>query len=196
VYAALVLVVDAASAREAALASAPDSSSSSSSSSSSTPPPPTPVSGLNAAFIALAALHFVNAMQYWASWVGPGSLIFSAVALPDLCNAVSAVLYFSSSLMYRLETRSADGDEWVGRVRRTEAAAAAVQLLASIGWMLSWRWNAPAPSSAAAWALDPDLYANTATLVASTFYAVTSAAELVQPEGYINEGILVWAVSR
>ncbi len=156
------------------------------------------VETLNNLYLASAIIHLVNAFMFIWSWLPLGFSIFSVVMIPEWLNVVGACLYLYTATLYP----KVDGtytDDATFQIHHAETAAASIELVAAVGWAITW-WLTYPRGPGRGWTLDdPDVWANILIFVPSVYYVVYNAQVLADPPSYCcnflyTEGNLIYAI--
>ena len=143
-------------------------------------------------YIALAALHLVNAVQYlwlWRPWFADNARKHSwfflfCVLAPELLNILEAGLYLHTSLHYQAVQQTPrcvegpDNPGWFAcpellRLHEQELYASLIELVASFLWFWSWTATAEHDLPGRGFTLwDLDLHSSYLLIVGSTIYTV------------------------
>jgi hypothetical protein len=104
---------------------------------------------VNRQYVALAAVHLVNAFMFaasWAPWLRENAqhkswAFLSVIGVPEALNIVEAALYLTSSRHYAHSQKYCATYAHCGEYKlmhRLELAASVVELAASLFWAASW----------------------------------------------------------
>lgn len=156
-------------------------------------------------YFALAMLHVINALQFLYAWLPLGYHVLAPLTAADHLNVISGLLYVSSAGLYY------GGASYHRHVEVLEAAAAVLEVAASVGWIAVWavqrqpselqqpaavpvgaRHDSGSPAAPAVslpkprgatcrLIMDPDFWALSLTLIPSLLYAVYNISVLAQP---------------
>jgi hypothetical protein len=160
-------------------------------------------SAVYAQYIALAAVHLVNAFQYlylWRPWFalharGRAPLFLACILFPELLNVLEASLYLHTATRYAAVQsdpacveRSSPGS-WhhcagLMQVHRTELGAAAIELVASLFWLWSWLATHEAAPHRGLTLWDLDCHSSFLLVLGSLIYVVYNLQIAYQPERY------------
>ena len=164
-------------------------------------------------YIALAALHLVNAVQYlwlWRPWFADNARKHSwfflfCVLAPELLNLLEAGLYLHTSLHYQAVQQTPrcvegpDNPGWFAcpellRLHEQELYASLIELVASFLWFWSWTATAEHDLPGRGFTLwDLDLHSSYLLIVGSTIYTVRLHTEclplLCSPPSFHPAGV-------
>ena len=160
-------------------------------------------------YIALAALHLVNAIQYlwlWRPWFAENAkrhswFFLACVLAPEFLNILEAGLYLHTSLHYEAvqqTPRCIAGPENPGwyacpellKLHAQELYAALIELVASFLWFWSWTATAEHELPGRGFTLwDLDLHSSVGLIVGSTIYTVYNYQITFQPQSYGSNAV-------
>lgn len=126
----------------------------------------------------LALVRVLNSWMFMLTWKDKGWV--DVVMYPEYLDFVSSVILLWAAAMYGAENLP-DYDGEI-QVRYLETVAWGVEVIASIGWFLSWHkdytdnfGSKPLPSPNRGWTFDdPDIIANITNVLASVIYFIHS----------------------
>ena len=155
-------------------------------------------------YVALAAMHLVNAFQYlwlWRPWFRENAAQHSAFFLacilaPELLNITEAALYLHTSLQYEGVQKtprcmaSPDNPTWFAcpellQLHAQELYASLIELVASFLWFWSWASTAEHGLPGRGYSLwDLDLHSSYLLIAGSLIYTVYNYQITFQPQSY------------
>ena len=160
-------------------------------------------------YVALAALHLVNAFQYlwlWRPWFRDNAARHSAfflacVLAPELLNITEASLYLHTALQYEGVQRTPrcvagpDNPAWFAcpellQLHQQELFASLIELVASFLWFWSWASTAEHELPGRGYSLwDLDLHSSYLLIVGSLIYTVYNYQITFQPQSYGSNAV-------
>jgi hypothetical protein len=142
-------------------------------------------------YTASAVIHLLNAFMYIWAWLPLGFSLVSVVMVPEWLNVAGAACYLYTSTLYS----KADGtylDDVTFTIHHYETAAAAIELVAAVGWVTTWWLTFPRKTVGRGWTLDdPDVWANAGIVLPSVLYVVYNAQILADPLSYATNTLYV-----
>lgn len=140
---------------------------------------------VNNLYIGFAVIHLFNAFQFMGSWLPLGFGLCSVVQIPEILNVVGASLYLWSASLYDKQDIYSYQDDITMQVHRIETAAASIEIIAALGWVVTWWLTYPRGQLGRGWTLDdPDSWANVFIVVPSIFYVAYNAQILADTTQY------------
>lgn len=132
---------------------------------------------------AAAWIHLVNALQYVWAWVPSGFGVISWVQVPEYLNVVGAALYLHTAYLY--ESVGGNFDAETLQVHYFETAASAIELVAAVGWCVTWWWTYPRGQVGRGWTFDDlDLWGCLCIIVPSMIYLAYNVIIIKDPDEY------------
>ena len=155
------------------------------------------LSDINNLYIGAGVIHFVNAFQYYHSWLPSGFRWYSVVMIPEYLNMLGAGIYMYTATLYP-ECGEYESEVTL-RVHKLETAAAVIEVFAALGWFTTWYLTFPRKAGRG-WTLDdPDLWGNVLIIAPSIVYLVYNVNILQDPTQYgtdllYEKGDLIYAI--
>ncbi|CAF1455417.1 unnamed protein product [Didymodactylos carnosus] len=135
----------------------------------------------NKGYLGLACIHLTSAFLYWYAW--QDHTWSDVIMIPEYMNMIEACLYVWSSSYYPKQSVSLF-DYYSLATHKIELAAGVVDLIACVGWIMSW-YRTYTRTLGRGFAFDdPDTFACLTTTVASCIYVAYNIRMVIHPEEY------------
>lgn len=133
-------------------------------------------------------VHFLNAWMYWYAW--KDIRWWDPIVYPEYLNVVGAALYLWSSSLYRRE--SGPHDPATSHIHVIETCAAIVELLACVGWAITWHLTYERVPGRGYTLDDPDVWALLTIFAAAITYVEYNLQILAHPDRYGDNEVYFW----
>ena len=133
-------------------------------------------------------VHFLNAWTYWYAW--KHARWWDPIVYPEYVNVLGAALYLWSSALYRRE--SGPHDAATSQVHIIETSAAIAELLACVGWAITWHLTYVRVPGRGYTLDDPDIWALLTIFTGAIIYVVYNVQILAHPSWYGKNEMYFW----
>jgi hypothetical protein len=150
---------------------------------------------INRQYIALAAVHVINALMFavaWYPWLKEHKHDTSlwlqiGIFVPEILNFVEACLYLHTSTLYGATSEACGvnyGCDQYKVLHGLEFWAATVEFFAAIGWCWSWWMTFPRGPGRGLTLLDPDFTSSVLLVVPALMYVLYNIQIMNDPKTY------------